>query len=307
MPARRQIGVFLAITFVASWSIAATFFALGHAWEGPMAQAVGMLFMMPPAFAALVVKGPLAKGPVLDHLGLRLRPNRWWLVAWLIPPVILGITLAASAALPGVEVAFGTEAFLDAWRDRLTPEQFAELERDVRGAGMDPLLRMLIQAMVAGVTINAVVALGEELGWRGLLHHELSLGFWRKSLVIGLIWGVWHAPLIALGHNYPEHPELGVVVMVGWTVLAAPVFTYVRERSGSVASAGILHGTLNAVTGLPLLATRGGNDLLVGLTGLAGFAGIAVVLGLLFLHDRFVAQEPLMQPRRPGRSRLPGS
>ncbi len=304
MPRRRKIGIFLAITFVASWSIAATFIALGYAWDGPMAQAVGMLFMMPPAFAALIVKGPLAKEPVAGDLGLSLRPNRWWLVAWLIPPALVGLTLTVSAALPGVDVALGVDSFLEFWRERVPPEHMEQFEREVRGSGgMDPLLRMLLQAMVAGVTINAIVALGEELGWRGLLHHEIALGFWKKSLVIGVIWGVWHAPVIALGHNYPDHPAAGVGLMVLWTVLFSPVFTYVRERSGSVASAAILHGTLNAVAGLPLIATRGGSDLSTGLNGFAGFVAIAAVLGLLFLYDRFVSAEPLMT-RRPVRSDL---
>lgn len=295
MSRSRQIGVFLAITFVASWSIAATFFALGRPWEGALAQAVGMLFMMPPAFAALIVKGPMARAPVLEHLGLSLRPNRWWLVSWLIPPFIVMVTLGLSHLMPGATVAFGVEPFLDHWRELVPAEHFEQFEGEVRdGGGMDPLLRMGLQAMVAGVTINAIVALGEELGWRGLLHHDIRLGFWRKSAVIGAIWGLWHAPLIALGHNYPEHPGLGVPMMILWTVAVSPIFAYVRERSGSVVAAGILHGTLNALAGIPLIATRGGSDLLTGLTGLAGLAAIGLVVGLLWVHDRHVAEERVM-------------
>jgi len=291
----RQIGVFLAITFVASWSIAATFIATGQRWEGPLAQAIGMLFMMPPAFAALVVKGPMAKAPIIEHLGLRMRPNRWWLVAWLLPPLVVVLTLGVSHLMPGARVAFGVEPFLDHWRELVPPEHFEQFEREVRDdGGIDPLLRMGIQAMVAGITINAIVALGEELGWRGLLHHQVELGFWRKSAVIGAIWGVWHAPIIALGHNYPEHPGLGVPMMILWTVALSPVFTYVRERSGTVIAAGIMHGTFNALAGIPLVATKGGSDLLTGVTGLAGLIAIGVVVALLWAHDRYVAAERIM-------------
>lgn len=296
----RKLFAFLAITFVASWSIGFTFIALGLEWEGPMAQAVGMLFMMPPAFAALIVKGPMAKEPVIEHLGLRLRPNRWWLIAWLIPPAVLALTLAVSALIPGVDVVFGVDAFLDFWRDRIPEEHFAEFEREVHdNAGMDPALRMLIQAMVAGVTINAIVALGEELGWRGFLHHELGPRFWPRALVTGAIWGAWHAPIVALGHNYPEHPAIGVFLMIAWAVAISPIFTYVRERSGSVVTAGILHGTLNALGGLPLMVTRGGSDLTVGFTGLAGFVGVLVVLGAIYAHDRWVAETPIMSRGAP--------
>ena len=293
MPPRRKIGVFLAITFFASWTIAGTFIALGHAWDGPMAQAVAMLFMMPPAFAALIVKGPMAKDPVRTDLGLVVSPNRWWLVAWLVPVALFGLVLAVSELLPGVDIALGVDAFVDHWRERVPPDQLAQFEREVRDAGMDPVLRMLIQAMVAGVTINAIVALGEELGWRGFLHHELPLGFWPKALVIGAIWGIWHAPIVALGHNYPQHPGLGVGLMVLWAMAISPVFAYVRERSGSVISAGILHGTLNALGGFPLIVTRGGNDLLTGFTGLAGFVAVLGVLGLCVAHDRLIAETPI--------------
>ena len=67
------------------------------------------------------------------------------------------------------------------------------------------------QVLMAGPTINAIVALGEELGWRGLLMHELkSLGFWRSSFAIGFFWGLWHLPMIVNGYNYPGYPILGL-------------------------------------------------------------------------------------------------
>jgi membrane protease YdiL (CAAX protease family) len=213
------------------------------------------------------------------------------------------LVVAVSAVLPGMSVALGVDHFLDFWRERVPEESFAEFERQVRDSGIDPALRMLLQAMVAGITINAIVALGQELGWRGFLHHELRMGFLQKSLVIGALWGVWHAPIVALGHNYPQHPALGIVLMVAWATAISPIFAYVRERSGSVVAAGILHGTLNALGGLPMIVTRGGDDLAMGFTGLAGFAAIAVALALIALHDRYVAAEPLFSRQsraRPG-------
>ena len=67
-----------------------------------------------------------------------------------------------------------------------------------------PLLMMVAQSLAAAVTINMLAALGEELGWRGYLHEKLiSRGFWKCSLITGIIWGLWHAPLILQGHHYP--------------------------------------------------------------------------------------------------------
>jgi len=97
---------------------------------------------------------------------------------------------------------------------------------------------------------------------------------------------VWHAPLIIQGHNYPEHPVLGVFMMVLWCVLLAPPFPYVRLQTGSVIAVSVMPGTLNASAGVALMFLKGGNDLLVGVTGLSGMLALVVVnLGIL-VFDR---------------------
>ena len=85
--------------------------------------------------------------------------------------------------------------------------------------------------------------LNEEIGWRGLLQRELGfMEFWKSSLTIGVIWGIWHAPIILQGHNYPEHPVIGVFMMTIWCILLAPIFSYIRLKSKSVIAAAIMHG-----------------------------------------------------------------
>ncbi len=84
---------------------------------------------------------------------------------------------------------------------------------------MHPFWIAIIQALKAGITINALAGFGEELGWRGLMLDELrQYSLWSASLVIDIIWGLWHAPLILQRDNYPEHPIAGVFMMTGWTV-----------------------------------------------------------------------------------------
>ena len=62
--------------------------------------------------------------------------------------------------------------------------------------------------------VLAIVAFGEEYGWRGYLQSELfKLGRVRGVLLLGVIWGAWHWPLILMGYNYPGYPLLGVVLM----------------------------------------------------------------------------------------------
>jgi membrane protease YdiL (CAAX protease family) len=91
-------------------------------------------------------------------------------------------------------------------------------------------------ALLAGVSINAVVALGEELGWRGLLLTEVRpLGWWRANLAIGLAWGLWHAPLILFGAlNYPGYRAAGVAMMILFAPRpASSTPTYACDRGHS--------------------------------------------------------------------------
>lgn len=129
---------------------------------------------------------------------------------------------------------------------------------------------MLIQGLFYGATINAVAAFGEEYGWRGFLQQQYSyMGFWRMSLVIGFIWGLWHIPIIIQGYNYPQNPILGMGMMTIFTILFTPLISYIRIKSGSVIPAAIMHGTLNATAGIAIIFTRGGSDLTVGVTGIS--------------------------------------
>ena len=142
---------------------------------------------------------------------------------------------------------------------------------------------MLLQGLIAGPTINAVAGFGEELGWRGLLLKEMApLGFWKSSVIIGFIWGLWHAPLILMGHNYPGYEVIGVGMMIIWCILLSPLFTYITVRADSVIAAAVLHGSLNATLGLAILPVKGVNVLIVGATGLAGFV-VLIFVNLILL------------------------
>jgi len=132
-----------------------------------------------------------------------------------------------------------------------------------------------------------------KLGWRGLLLRELGrMGFWRASALIGLIWGIWHAPLILQGHNYPQHPVEGVFMMIIFCLLLSPIFSYIRIKSGSVIAAAILHGTLNATGGLSIMIVNG-NDLVTGVTGASGFIILSILNLLIFVLDHSVRGRPV--------------
>jgi hypothetical protein len=93
-----------------------------------------------------------------------------------------------------------------------------------------------------------VLAFGEEYGWRGYLQSELfKMGRVRGVLLLGVIWGAWHWPLILMGYNYPGHPLLGLLLMALYTTGLAIVLGYAVLRSGSVLLSAFLHALNNQV------------------------------------------------------------
>lgn len=279
----RRARTFTLTLFIVSYLFVLVYFLLGGQWQMPHALVMAVIYMFLPLLTAVALLAFVYRKPVRPAILLSLTFNRWWLVAWGVPPLLALLTFLVSLLLPGVEFDAGMEGMIERFGASLSPEQLETMRATIVGAPLMPLLLGLAGGMVAGITVNAVAAFGEEAGWRGLLLKSLlPLGFWRCSLIIGTLWGLWHAPLILLGHNYPQHPFTGVFMMTLWTILLTPLMNVITLRAKSVLAAAIFHGTLNGTLGLALLYVRGGNDLTVGGTGLAGMLALVLVNLLLF-------------------------
>jgi membrane protease YdiL (CAAX protease family) len=293
----KKAMLFVGLTFSVNWLMAILFFAFGGKWGSPASLAMAGSYMFVPMVIAVIVQKFIYKEPLKKPLGISFRLNRWFLIAWLLPPIIAVATIGVSLIFPGVEFTSNAEAsrIFEYFRSILPAGRLQELENQTSSLPFHPFWFALLMGLIAGITVNAIAGFGEELGWRGLLQREFeSMGFWKSSTIIGVIWGVWHAPLILQGHNYPQHPVIGVFMMIILCVLLAPIFSYVRLRANSVIAAAIIHGSLNATAGLSLMVIKGGNDLTVGVTGLAGFIVLAFVNIGLLLYDRLLTKEPIM-------------
>jgi len=89
--------------------------------------------------------------------------------------------------------------------------------------------------------------LQEEFGWRGVLLPRLleRMGPSLSSMLIGLVWGLWHLPLFFLPSQafYYERPIWGLVLS---TVLISFIFTWLYQRTnGSVFAVLVLHTMFN--------------------------------------------------------------
>lgn len=287
-----KVGAFLALAFGISWTAAVALYLVGVEY-GTLTSTmlVVVFYMWAPAVAAIAVQ--LWYGdPIRADLGLVRGRLLWTALAWLAPVAILAATIGIGVVLPGVSFTTDYGAFLA--DQGFSEEQIEQSLAVLEALPVPPVVLFLAQGLAAGLTINALAALGEELGWRGLLLTELSpLGFWRLSAVTGVVWGVWHAPIILQGHNFPESPVAGVLTMTVWTVFASPVFTYLTVRARSVLAATFFHGSFNAVGSFSLVYLTGAGNLLTAAVGVAGIGAAVLAVVACVVHDRYLANEQI--------------
>ena len=118
---------------------------------------------------------------------------------------------------------------------------------------ISPAVVFVINVAFAGTIVtvySARTAAGEEIGWHGyMLTRLVDAGVAKPILTSGLIWGLWHVPLI-LGGVYLVGPPRLVAALL-WMVTATAfsfVFARLRLETGSVWPAITLHSGWNAIT-----------------------------------------------------------
>lgn len=246
-----KTAIALLVTFLLSWAFAGLYFWMGgnvHSWEFPI---FGMLYMWVPGLCALgfaryeKISLPIWKKPGWPELTAVAAP----------------ILLFSAAILLGLPFA----------------------ERAPMALGWDSLSAIFISTIIAGATINALAALGEELFWRGYLHAKLRRhGILKASLIIGLFWGLWHAPFVLKGYNYQHYHIAGVGMMVLVTLTLSPILFALREADSALMAPSMFHGTFNALGGLTFLFFTNPNPLIVGVTGILAILlyGVAALFAI---------------------------
>ncbi|MFA6470618.1 MAG: CPBP family glutamic-type intramembrane protease [Candidatus Latescibacterota bacterium] len=291
---------FIGITFLLSWVLAGIFALCGGVWTSKSAYPVTFLYMIIPGLAALVVQKFIAHEPLRKSLAICFKPNLWFLAAWIIPAFIALSTSEVGLELPWHEYTPDMSGYFERMAGILTPQQIEQMRMAADKLPFPLFWFSFIGGMIGGITITALFALGQELGWRGFLQRQFSsYGFWKASGMIGLIWGLWQTPIVLMGYNYPEHPIAGVGMIIIFTLLLSPIMSYLRLRSKSVIASSIFLGTLNGLASIPLFMISGGSDLTAGITGLAGFIVLAGVLGGIVIFERFFTDQAIIFPMKP--------
>lgn len=118
----------------------------------------------------------------------------------------------------------------------------------------------LVFMQLAASVVFFFPAFGEEWGWRGYMMPKLLELMPKPAAIVvgGIIWGLWHAPLTVIGHNfgvdYPGFPFVGIAIMCGVCIAENAVFTLLTERTKSIYPASFLHMINNNLSPLFMIS-----------------------------------------------------
>jgi membrane protease YdiL (CAAX protease family) len=230
--ARANILTYLACTF----ALSSVFYAL-IIHKGQLGAMNGLYvygLMWCPGTAALLTCR--LRGIPVSALGWSWKP-RYQVLSYVIP------------------IAYALAAYLGVWLTGLGgfPDHDF-LDRVAKAAGWSGLPAALVLVgyvlltATIGMASNAAAALGEEIGWRGLLVPELAktMSFTSTAIVSGLIWASWHVPILVFAdYNSGTPAWYGLSCFAMMVVGISFIFAWMRLKSGSLWTGVILHASHN--------------------------------------------------------------
>jgi membrane protease YdiL (CAAX protease family) len=244
---KKGIAVYLLMTFAGAWGlwligwiISARVLLISP--SHPAFQFVLLPGAFMPAIAAIIVRKWITHEGFSDA-GLRLGFKKNWkyyvFAGYLLPMVVVGSILGLAVLLhisrPDFTLQRSFSALLPQLKLpslRVTPAFWALL---------------LLQQMIIGVPVGTLVTWGEEFGWRSYLQIRLFADRPALAAVLtGLIWGLWHYPVIFLGYEHYENIGVGLLVFPLSTIMLSIIFGWLRIRTGSVWASSIAHGGTNS-------------------------------------------------------------
>ena len=246
--------------------------------------------MFGPLLAVLLVQKVFLRQPT--GIGWKVQgKRRYWLAAWFGPAVFTVLAAVLYFAVFPHRLDLSGSWLATAYGGEMDAET---LRRELGVSNLSYMLETGLFAVTLAPPINMLAAVGEEAGWRGYMmpHLKEQLGLLNGRLLGGVIWGVWHWPIMLLtgyeyGTNYLGAPVLGLVV---WCVVCFALNTlldWLYEKTGCIWVSAIAHGAFNAVVALFVVLTNPADSyynvlgpMPIGLIGMLPMLALAVWLTL---------------------------
>lgn len=287
-----RLIIFLLLTFGLSWTL--EFLVIvpaarsGGYGTNPVVQLLVASVMFIPALCVLLTRLLTREGfsdsKIAPHFNKR--TVKYYLFAWFGPQVLC--TLGAVVYFLIFPGKFDpTHGYI--------MEQYAAAGVEISPEKVNlTMLSQFLMALTIAPLLNCINCFGEEWGWRGYMLPKLmgKMGFAPAAVIGGLIWGIWHAPIIAVGHNYglgyPGAPWTGIAMMCLFCVVVGVFFSWLTVKTDSCLPAVFGHGALNGFAAAPLYYVADNGDALMGpsATGLIGMTAFIIVAALILFRRR---------------------
>ncbi len=210
-----------ALTWIA-WLASAAFVTPGNSWLFGLGGPVFLLGVFAPAFVALALtahsEGSAGVARLLRRIGKWRLGARWYLFA-------IGYMAATK-----VVAALTHRLVLGAW------PTFGDTS---------------VPLMLGAILISTWAQAGEEVGWRGYALPRLAvhLGLGGASVLLGVVWALWHLPLFFLpgsgsdGQSFP-------IYLLHVTALSVAMSWLYWKTEGSLLLVMLMHASVNNTTGI---------------------------------------------------------
>lgn len=288
----KRVIVYIGITFALTWLYSLLIIypiANGEALNGVPALATQLTVaaaMFFPAIGVLLTRLVTREGFKNAWLKPHIKGNiKFYLLAWFGPAIL---TFAGMGIY-----------FLIFPNDLDLSFSYFAATLEATGAPLETLpmpigalmLVQCAQALFLAPAMNFVTCFGEEWGWRGYLLPKMKnlLPTVPMLLVTGIIWGLWHAPLTVIGHNYGlgywGFPFTGIAMMCVFCITLGIFLSFVTLKTGSCIPAILAHGAINGIAAIGMYFTYdGGNPFIgpvpTGMIGMIPFIAVAVFMVL---------------------------
>jgi uncharacterized protein len=301
----RRIVLFLGLAFGIAWLTGLVIYLTGGIANSPqlvpgLSLALVLMaipYMWAPAIAAILTR--LVSHEGWKDLGLRPHFRRgwpYWLMSWVLPGLM---TIGGAVVFFLLFPRYFDAGLAQIQQTMLKSPVFA------RFSPWTAVFIGVLLAIAVSPIANSLATFGEEFGWRAyLLPKLLPLGWQKATLLMGVIWGVWHWPVIFMGYeygfNYPGYPWVGPLLFIWITFCFGVFLAWVTLRAGSVWPAVIGHAAINGIAASAVLVTIGKPNPLLGPlpVGIIGSLGYAVVALALFFSPGLKGTLPDTQDKK---------
>lgn len=237
---KKRLAIFLLFSFGLVWGMQAVTYMAGVRYGDSAGSVVLAYAMLCPVLAMLITRLITKQGFGGMKMGISLRgKKKYYILAFLVPLFYTeaGCVLYFLLIKDGADWSFPA---------------FGQLERG--------LWWLVPAAALTNALIVSFGGFGEEAGWRGYMYPMLKELFGAKTGIIigGVIWGIWHYPMIYQGHNYGTgyfgYPFTGFLVFTVFTVAMGAWLDELCQKTDSVWAPAFAHAVNNAIMGNTILS-----------------------------------------------------